>query len=176
MLNVYSRTYSIVHTAVIAGLVALFLNYLSGIYIRSGKEFKGEVRHVNTHELILDRSQCDRAAIEIYLKYDLRETFDWSTHLLFLYVTASYETAKHQRNELIIHDKIIKTEEEAYEPGSNVIAKYYMVDYARGLRNKKIKLELHYDFVPIGGFMHKNKLSESYFSFPSAYIKYKGNR
>ncbi|AFZ80900.1 hypothetical protein BEWA_003080 [Theileria equi strain WA] len=119
---------------------------------------------------------CDRAAIEIYLKYDLRETFDWSTHLLFLYVTASYETAKHQRNELIIHDKIIKTEEEAYEPGSNVIAKYYMVDYARGLRNKKIKLELHYDFVPIGGFMHKNKLSESYFSFPSAYIKYKGNR
>ncbi|ORM41075.1 Signal peptidase complex subunit 3 [Babesia sp. Xinjiang] len=164
------RCYTVLSTAVFAVWAALALNYFSGQYHRSTTVATGSLSHVQTFELKTITGQVDRAAIEFNLSYDLREVFDWSTNVIFLYVTANYETPKHPINELIIYDKVIENREDAYEPGSDIVSKYYMVDYGRSLRETRVTLRLCYCFVPIGGLISSHQLAETRFTMPSDYV------
>ncbi|GBE59390.1 signal peptidase [Babesia ovata] len=164
------RLYTVFSTAVCAAGIALAFNYLSGLYHRSHAFAHGSVSHVQTFELKTISSQSDRAALELHMEYDLRDVFDWSTNVIFLYVTAEYETPKHPRNELIIYDKVIEDPSEAYEPGRNIVSKYYMVDFGRSLRKARVTLRLFYSVVPIGGVISSHKLAESRFTMPSDYV------
>ncbi|GFE52931.1 signal peptidase [Babesia ovis] len=164
------RCYTVVSTAVFAVWVALALNYFIGLHHRTNNPATGSISHLHTFELKTTTGQVDRAAVELNLSYDLRDVFDWSTNVIFLYVTASYETPKHAHNELIIYDKILERKEDAYDAGSNIVSKYYMVDYGRSLREARVTLRLYYCFVPIGGLISSYKLAESRFTMPSDYV------
>ncbi|GIX61817.1 signal peptidase subunit protein [Babesia caballi] len=170
MTNYALRIYTVFSTAVFAAGIALSLNYLSGCVHRSGVTPTGSISHLQTFELKTIPGQVDRAALELHLSYDLREVFDWSSSVVFLYVTANYETPKHPRNELIIFDKVIEDRAEAFEPGRNLVSKYYMVDYGRSLRNTPVTLRLFYSVVPIGGMISSHQLAESRFKLPSEYV------
>ncbi|EDO07851.1 Signal peptidase subunit family protein [Babesia bovis T2Bo] len=164
------RCYTVLSTSLFALWAALALNYLSGQYYRANNPGSGSIKHIRTFELKTVTGQVDRAAFELNLSYDLRDVFDWSANVIFLYATVNYETPKHPVNELIIFDKIITSKEEAYEPGADIVSKYYMIDYARSLRKARVTLRLHYCFVPIGGLIKSYQLAESVFTMPSDYV------
>lgn len=168
------RVYTLLNAAIFAAALALSFNYLSGYHHRSDLKVTGEVKHVNTLELKTIPGQVDRAALELFMRYDLRDVFDWSTNTVFLYVTANYETAKHRRNEIIIHDKVIKTRADAFEPGKDILTKYYMVDFGRSLRRKAVTLRMYYSVVPIGGIIETYPLAESQFTMPQNYLVAQG--
>ncbi|KAK1933111.1 signal peptidase family protein [Babesia divergens] len=164
------RIYTLLNAAVFSAALALVLNYASGHYHRKGLDLKGVVNYAGTAELKPITGPVDRAALELYLSYDLRDAFDWNTNTIFLYVTANYETAKHHRNELIIHDKIIRRREDAFEPGASILGKYYMVDHGRSLRKTPVTLRMYYSVVPLGGFIETYQLAESRFVMPQDYV------
>ncbi|EAN31460.1 Signal peptidase subunit family protein [Theileria parva strain Muguga] len=149
-------------------LMALALNYYTGVNLRTHKHVTGDVKHVKTHELTLDKYKVDRALLELSMGYDLRGVFDWSTHVVFLYVTANYVTNRHERSEVVIFDKIIN-KSEAYQPSTNVFAKYFLYDFGRSLRNRQVSLKFFYEIVPIGGFIKQFQLSHHTFTLPPQY-------
>ncbi|KAK2194890.1 Signal peptidase complex subunit 3 [Babesia duncani] len=182
------RAYALSNCVIAAFAVALLCNYLTGLYQLNPKKITGGVQHVETHELSrvgnqvkhicveLSEIQSDRALLEMHLKYDLTGVFDWSTHMIFLYVTASYKSGRHVRNEIIIHNKIIKSRLEAFDPGSNKIAMYYLNDFSRALRNKNVTLTLYCHIYPLAGPLHTVKLAESKFTMPANYLMPNGTK
>uniref|UniRef100_A0A3B0NCK4 Signal peptidase complex subunit 3 n=1 Tax=Theileria annulata TaxID=5874 RepID=A0A3B0NCK4_THEAN len=171
MMNFLSRSYSVLHAGAMIGLIALFLNYYTGVNLRTNKHMIGDVKHIKTHELTLDKSKVDRALIELNMRYDLRGAFDWSTHMIFIYVTANYITNRHERSEVIIFDKIINNKSEAYQPSINIFAKYFLYDFGRSLRNRDISLKFFYELIPIGGFIKQYQLSHNKFTMPKQYTQ-----
>ncbi|BAM42422.1 signal peptidase [Theileria orientalis strain Shintoku] len=170
MINIFSRCYAVVHAGAMVALVALFLNYFTGLGLRSQNQMTGAVDYVKTHELILDKSKVDRALLELKLSYDLRGAFDWSTHVLFLYVTANYENNRHFRNEVVIYDRIIKSSEEALLKPTNLMSKYFLYDYGRSLRSRDVSLKMYYEIVPLGGFIKQYQLDTKSFQMSDSYI------
>jgi signal peptidase complex subunit 3 len=126
------------------------------------------LRSLKTH------GDTDRALLSFDLKADMRPAFHWNIKQLFVYVVASYESTKNSNNQIVIWDKIIEAirPEDMMLDMENVFVKYALVDQGDELRNKKVKLQLMWDHMPITGLLHQGEqpISEaSSFTLPSEY-------
>ena len=133
-----------------------------------------EKLELNTLKSLKSHGGVDRALLSFDLKADMRPAFHWNIKQLFVYVVASYESTKNTNNQIVIWDKIV----EAIHPEDMVIdiknqfVKYALVDQGDELRGKDIKLNLHWDHMPITGllYMGEQPLEEaSSFTLPTEY-------
>jgi signal peptidase complex subunit 3 len=125
-----------------------------------------------------DRAKKDLGILSFDLQADLTPLFDWNVKQLFVYLTAQYTTPKHEVNEVVLWDTIIKradvlpfldspasdddTASDALSkrrPGNPASlelrgshTKYYMWDEGNGLvGNPNVTLVLSWNIVPHAG-------------------------
>lgn len=93
----------------------------------------------------------DQAVMSFDLNADLRPAFHWNLKQLFVYVVAEYETNANPLNQVIIWDKIVKSQDTAYLRVQDEFVKYALIDQGAELRGKKITLKLMWDHMPLTG-------------------------
>ncbi|CAE1231134.1 SPCS3 [Acanthosepion pharaonis] len=102
---------------------------------------------------------------------NISKLFNWNVKLLFLYLTAEYETAEHKINQVVIWDKIIRRGENAILDYRSMNTKYHFWDLGNGLRgNKNVSLALSWNVIPNAGTLPKVAGNGRYeFAFPDDY-------
>ncbi len=64
------------------------------------------------------------ADLRFDLSVDFTPIFHWNSKQIYLYLVLEYETATHQRNEMIIWDKIIQSPQlTGYKDGAKFVTK-----------------------------------------------------
>ncbi|KYQ93394.1 microsomal signal peptidase subunit [Tieghemostelium lacteum] len=116
------------------------------------------------------KGPVEYAQLVVDIQTDLTHLFNWNTKMLFLYITAEYQTDEYQTNEIVIWDYILKEKSDA------VINKkqqweYFVIDPAMSLRNNTVNLRFNYNIIPISGLVTKHKVGSHTFKLPSNYIK-----
>jgi signal peptidase complex subunit 3 len=115
----------------------------------------------------------DRALLSFDIHADMEPAFHWNVKQLFVYVVASYESESKKVNQVVVWDKIL----EAIDPKKlikeeNVFVKYALVDQGTELRGKDVTLSLHWDHMPITGFLYMGGQSPdttTSFTLPAEY-------
>eukprot|EP00543_Licmophora_paradoxa_P008788 CAMPEP_0202458552 /NCGR_PEP_ID=MMETSP1360-20130828/26444_1 /ASSEMBLY_ACC=CAM_ASM_000848 /TAXON_ID=515479 /ORGANISM="Licmophora paradoxa, Strain CCMP2313" /LENGTH=104 /DNA_ID=CAMNT_0049079151 /DNA_START=305 /DNA_END=619 /DNA_ORIENTATION=- len=99
--------------------------------------------------------------------------FHWNIKQLFVYIVASYETEENPVNQVVLWDSIVENvDENKLLQQNNVFVKYALVDPGDALRGKDITLSLHWDHMPLTGFMfqgHQDLQTASQFTLPNEY-------
>jgi len=84
----------------------------------------------------------DRALFKFNLKADFRPAFHWNLKQLFVFVVAEYESPNKPINQVIVWDKIIKSQAEANLIKNGEQCKYQLASQGAELRNKTVTLRL----------------------------------
>mmetsp|Transcript_34769 Transcript_34769/g.75399 ORF Transcript_34769/g.75399 Transcript_34769/m.75399 type:complete len:177 (+) Transcript_34769:114-644(+) len=130
---------------------------------------------LNTLRSLKSHGGVDRALLSFDIHADLRPAFHWNIKQLFVYVVAEYASDSNPRNQIILWDKIVEAtdpDEKKIIQQDNVFVKYALVDQADELRGKDVKLQLHWDHMPLTGSLHQDWQSEdtmSSFELPEEY-------
>merc|ERR1712194_647217 len=113
----------------------------------------------------------DQAILSIGIDADLRSVFNWNVKQLFVYVTAEYETVDNVLNQVVIWDKIVNDESEAWIRSDTVVNKYSLTDQGYGLRDNNVSLCLNWNIVPSTGLLtlHHGWKDLQEFRLPDAY-------
>ncbi|KAI9496198.1 signal peptidase 22kDa subunit [Zychaea mexicana] len=85
------------------------------------------------------------------LDADFTPAFNWNTKQVFVTVVAEYETKTHDRNSVVLWDKIITRKEDASLSLRNIANKYALVDVSRKWSHQQANLSLHWDITPYVG-------------------------
>ncbi|CAM0140187.1 Signal peptidase complex subunit 3 [Umbelopsis sp. WA50703] len=114
------------------------------------------------------RKTSEFGMIKFDLDADLSDLFNWNTKQLFVSVVAEYETKTHNKNQVVIWDKIIRNKESAKLSLRNVPNKYALIDFGQKWRKQQARLSLHWDVTPwVGTFqMGSSNTSAAVFTFP----------
>ncbi|KAJ2961718.1 hypothetical protein NQZ79_g3025 [Umbelopsis isabellina] len=114
------------------------------------------------------RKTSEFGVIKFDLDADLSDLFNWNTKQLFVSVVAEYETKTHNKNQVVIWDKIIRNKESAKLSLRNVPNKYALIDFSQKWRKQQAQLSLHWDVTPwVGTFqMGSSNTSTAMFTFP----------
>jgi signal peptidase complex subunit 3 len=120
----------------------------------------------------------DRALLSFDLKVDLTPAFHWNIKQLFVYVVACYDTddvskgSGNRTNQVVLWDKIVEATDSKIIDEESIFVKYALVDQGAELRNKKVKLQLQWDHMPITGLLYRNEQAidlASSFQLPGEY-------
>ncbi|ORY97965.1 signal peptidase 22kDa subunit [Syncephalastrum racemosum] len=84
---------------------------------------------------------------------DFTPVFNWNTKQVFVTVVANYETASHDRNSIVLWDKIITSREKARLKLRNVPNKYALIDVSRKWSHQQANLSIHWDITPHVGIL-----------------------
>ncbi|XP_029644096.1 signal peptidase complex subunit 3 [Octopus sinensis] len=135
----------------------------------------GRVHVKNLHDYQAERERSDLGYFVFDLYSDISRLFNWNVKLLFLYLTAEYETADHKFNQVIIWDKIIRRGENALLDYRSMNTKYHFWDLGNGLRgNKNVTLSLSWNVIPNAGTLPKVCADGKYnFAFPDHYTSFR---
>merc|ERR1711934_509909 len=123
----------------------------------------GSIAVHSLERLTAQSIQKDACRYSLSIDADLREALDWGVKQLFVYVVAEYETTDRKRNQLVVWDRIIETEEDAKFSVQNVDPKSPLIDDGTGLRAADVRFSLHYEQVPISGLMRLSALGGATF-------------
>merc|ERR1711998_63352 len=93
----------------------------------------------------------DEAFVRFDLDADLTTAFTWNTKQLFVMVVAEYGTKTNARNEVVLWDDIITSEERALIQLKEVYSEYRFRDLGFGLRANNISLSLKWMNMPCSG-------------------------
>ena len=118
--------------------------------------------------------KADQVKFDIDLSVDVRSEYSWNVNQLYLFVTATYETSKNSRNEIVVFDKIIRDKKDYKFDLKQQKIKYFLRDeYKNTLGGKKIKLSVKYQVMPIFGLMWTKEIPNSSVDMvvPSDYSK-----
>lgn len=130
--------------------------------------------------------QGERANFTFSVSADFRPLFNWNTRQLFVYITAEYETKYGTQNQVVVWDKVLRTDadrfvgpewDHVWHPSKmlnldNIGCKYLLMDPTDNLRANDVKLVLSYDIMPVSGTIRmfpKAKLET--FSMPSKHTR-----
>ena len=113
----------------------------------------------------------DKAVLSFDLNADLRPAFHWNLKQLFVYVVAEYETSANPLNQVIIWDKIVKSQKEASLKLQGEHVKYALIDQGAELRGKKVTLKLMWDHMPLTGRLYVEQDGNKTFTLPDEYTK-----
>jgi len=99
---------------------------------------------------------------------DLTPLFNWNTKQVFVTVVAEYETKTHNKNQVVVWDKIITDKSAAKLSLRKVPNKYALIDYSQKWRNQQANLSLHWDVTPHVGILQNGRSDTSSvtFTFP----------
>ncbi|KAK1302137.1 putative signal peptidase complex subunit 3 [Acorus calamus] len=87
---------------------------------------------------------------------------------VFVFVAAEYETTKNSVNQISLWDHIVLDKDQArFE--RQIINKYPLIDQGSNLRDKEVKIVLHWHVMPKTGRMASDKMVLSQFRLPNAY-------
>ena len=119
--------------------------------------------------------KADQARFNFDLTVDLSTEMNWNVNQIYLFVVASYETKRNEKNEVVIYDRILRSIDEFKFSLKNARVKYPLRDEHRGtLAGKTITLAIRYQIMPIFGLMHVSELpNKSSFQLPSEYTSKK---
>ena len=87
------------------------------------------------------------------LKADISSLYNWNTHLVFVYVTAEFET-KHSKDENIVtlwDDIVLLTDSHQINLNRQVV-EYDLTDIHKSLNNKKVQVYFNWQHCGVVGF------------------------
>lgn len=93
-------------------------------------------------------SQCQHA--------DLSGVWNWNVKQLYVYVTASYTSPSGTSNEVVIWDSIVSNSSNSQLNLKGVYNDYPLFDRGQDLRARPIALALHWDVMPITGYLYRD--------------------
>lgn len=142
------------------------------------------------HLLPFGRSsfQGERANFTFSVSADFRPLFNWNTRQIFVYITAEYMTKYGTHNQVVVWDKILRTDIERFEGPEwdhvweptrmldldNIGCKYLLMDPTDSLRSNDINLVLSYDIMPVSGSIRMfPKTTFNKFNMPSKHTRRK---
>ncbi|XP_017967230.1 signal peptidase complex subunit 3 [Drosophila navojoa] len=158
--------------SVLAGLTfccfisTVFLDYRTDANIKTVR-----VLVKNVPDYGASRQKHDLGYVTFDLETNLTNIFNWNVKQLFLYLTAEYETATNQLNQVVLWDKIILRGDNAVLDFKNMNTKYYFWDDGNGLKdNKNVTLSLSWNIIPNAGLLPSVRSTGKHtFKFPSEY-------
>jgi len=146
----------------------LFLNYTTPVNINAAN-----IVLKNVPEYAVSREKNDLGAMRFDLNSDLTPLFNWNTKMLFLYLTAEYETPNNKLNQVVLWDHIMRRGDKAKLNLKNQHLKYYFWDDGNGLiGHKNVSLSLSWNIIPIAGNLPSWTGIGTYkLGFPSEYTQ-----
>ena len=115
--------------------------------------------------------KADQVKFDFDLSIDLTSVNNWNVNQLYVFVVASYETSKNDKNEIVVYDRILRDVSEFKFTLKNVKNKYVLRDEFKGtLAGKKIKLSVRYQVMPVFGILWVKEVPvQGEFTIPDAY-------
>ncbi|KAI8366723.1 signal peptidase 22kDa subunit [Radiomyces spectabilis] len=109
--------------------------------------------------------KSDFARVAFDLDADFTPFFDWNTKQIFVTVIAEYETKTHNRNSIVLWDRIITRKDDAKLSLKKVSNKYALIDVSRKWTSQQANLSLHWDITPHVGILQGGRSSMSSANF-----------
>uniref|UniRef100_T1JRH8 Signal peptidase complex subunit 3 n=2 Tax=Tetranychus urticae TaxID=32264 RepID=T1JRH8_TETUR len=129
---------------------------------------------INLPNIKVGKEICDLGMLKFDLQADFTKAFDYNTNVIFIYLTAHYQTKANKFNQVVLWDYILRYKAEQIINIRDQDVKYYFWDDGRGLKNNQnITLTLDMAVMPISGFLRTFTLPTSHvFSFPDIYANH----
>ncbi|KAI8340138.1 signal peptidase 22kDa subunit [Chlamydoabsidia padenii] len=106
-------------------------------------------------------SKSEFARLAFDLDADFTPLFNWNTKQVFVTVVAEYETKTHNRNKIVLWDRIITSKDKANLHLRNVPNKYALIDVSRKWSQQQANLSLHWDITPHVGLLRSGHTPEA---------------
>jgi signal peptidase complex subunit 3 len=166
-----SRASSLFTTFTTVLFVVACMNHLTSYFHVSHPTGDIQVRSGSVEFSEFKPYKADQARFNFDLSVDLTSVANWNVNQIYLFVVASYETSKNQKNEVVIYDRILRASDDYIFNLKNVKTKYPLRDEHKGsLANRKISLTVKYQIMPIFGLLQVSELSnKASFEIPSEY-------
>ena len=167
MYNMYSlsaRFHSIFYFFICCLLVLVSFNILTTIFLKP-EPIVNKFKFYSTTLYNNPYTKVQHSSGSFDLDIDYEPCFDWNTNLIFSWISVTYITNisnKEMGNTtLIIWDRIMKRDENLTHviKKNNVIFKYPIIDKYFNLPNKYIHVRLHWEHMPVIGFIYKRSIS-----------------
>eukprot|EP01130_Rhizamoeba_saxonica_P000464 TRINITY_DN10424_c0_g1_i1.p1 TRINITY_DN10424_c0_g1~~TRINITY_DN10424_c0_g1_i1.p1 ORF type:complete len:192 (-),score=21.81 TRINITY_DN10424_c0_g1_i1:27-575(-) len=182
MHSMLHRLNSVVCFGGVVLLVAVLCNHLTSFYLKEQPvidfQFKETLSLVQMperryHRYGLAYPAGDEAWLSFDLVADFRPLWNWNTKQIFLYISAEYETAKYEKNNVVFWDMIIQRKEDSVFNLTNEASEYPLIDISKEFRNKPVKFTLSYHETPIAGALLWNTPVEQKVVLPDSYFRSK---
>eukprot|EP01147_Barroeca_monosierra_P000337 gene337-3704_t len=120
---------------------------------------------INIHDVFVRNQQqyyrwmkrFDRMYFTFDLNSDLSSLFNWNTKLLFVYLTAEYESEENRVNQVVVWDTIIKRAPDAGKLSlRDLKLKYPFYDYGNNLKGNNVTISLHWNVIPVAGLLPRH--------------------
>lgn len=120
----------------------------------------------------LHGSSQEQAILTLGIDADLTSLFNWNVKMLFVYITAEYETEPNVLNQVVVWDHIVQAREQAHLRYESVMNKYSLTDQGYGLKGNNVTLVLNWDMIPVTGLMRiGHSFDQTYrFRMPDEYL------
>lgn len=118
--------------------------------------------------------KADQVRFDFDLSLDLSTEYSWNVNQLYVFVVASYETSKNERNEIIIYDKIVRELKDYKINLKQARIKYPLRDEHRNtLAGKNVQLSVRYQVMPVFGLMQTKDVPKAVakLTIPNQYTK-----
>jgi hypothetical protein len=147
----------------------------------------------NICRLPLQHEDSDAALFRFDLETDVNPLFNWNVKLLFLHLSAEYQTKDNVVNQVVIWDTIIERTELEKSPKEleqygrkmrrkiyhnngridqkNLQNKYALVDDGHNLRGANLTFKLNWNVVPQAGLMFDQSQIIGGYVLPTKYVK-----
>jgi signal peptidase complex subunit 3 len=164
MMDSYSnRTSSIFTTFTTVLFTFATLNHLT--YYFHPTSPTATVRVSREHNLVFSEFKnynAEQVKFDLDISVDLRTEYSWNVNQLYLFVVASYETAKNTRNEVVVFDKILREKKDYKFDLKQQKVKYLLRDeFKNTLAGKKVTLAVKYQVMPVFGVMQMKEIQKA---------------
>ncbi|CAO3681402.1 unnamed protein product [Umbelopsis vinacea] len=168
-----SATFSFAVSALftLLGVVAA-ISLLTGYGTASAKVKVKDIRVVQSRYgpdyFDYGRKTSEFGMLKFDLDADLSPLFNWNTKQVFVTVVAEYETKTHNKNQVVVWDKIIRDKSSAKVTLRNVANKYALIDFSQKWRSQQANLSVHWDVTPHVGVLQNGRSDTASvtFTFP----------
>lgn len=115
--------------------------------------------------------KADQVMLDFDLHVDLATEKNWNVNQLYVFVVASYETTKNNKNEIIIFDKILGDQSEFKFTLRNIKNKYMLRDeFKETLAGQHVSVSIRYQVMPIFGLLRIKEIPvKGGFTIPAEY-------
>ena len=171
----YSNRASSLFTTFTSVLFALAtLNHITSYFYSPNPIAKLSISKDSATEYSLYKSyKGDQVKFDFDLSLDLTTEYNWNVKQIYLFVVATYETKKNQKNEVVVYDNILKDFKDLKFKISKSKVKYALRDEFQGtLSDVEITLSVRYQVMPIFGLLRIKELPDkTKFRVPQEYNK-----
>ncbi|KAI8334602.1 signal peptidase 22kDa subunit [Chlamydoabsidia padenii] len=149
--------------AVIAAISALTsYGYPNGSSLKVDTDtFRVVTRRYGPDHYDYRNSKSEFARLAFDLDADFSPMFNWNTKQIFVTVVAEYESKTHNRNKIVLWDRIITTKDKANLKLRNVPNKYALIDVSRKWSQQQANLSLHWDVTPYVGILQSGQTPDA---------------